>query len=291
MWIRPMPCFWLVLMAPWEPCALSECAGASPQRPLLEARHAFFYHLKPLLTQQEVIAAVGRPDTRHEGKLAYRMSHGTVVLRFDRHGLREATHYDPGDGMWIYLYDRNGWPSSREMARRAQLLSQRRFEGFSAWGKHDIRIHLDPAVTYVLKDGYIALQPLCPLAGASGPFADRIAWATVWRSGRSTVVYRLWDHWKQLRPADMTDEALARRVDVLRRYGKTTDGNLLKELGPWDSEMGSGVSSFLYWIPDGLITIGPLETTGRHLYLEQPGADRQVDFKSWLDGGRPAAVK
>ena len=269
-----------------------------PSDRALAARHEFFYHLKPETTLAMVLAAVGRPDSRRGNRLAYRMRHGTVVLTFDVHGIVSANHLNPGDGTEVFLYRRWGrWPGAADLDRRERLLSERKFTALDKeWGDEShgafIVTYCIKGHTFIIRGGYVTIEPLCMLAGAKGSLANRIAKVTVCRSGTPKVIYRAWDEWQSLRPPRLTEVALDQRISTLRKLGHAMERSAaIKSLGEPDAEMGSGFLYFLYWMPDGLVTIrdsarGPLGAC--EVTLEQPGAEKQVRFEDWLVGARPS---
>jgi hypothetical protein len=265
---------------------------ARPSERVLANRREYFYHLKPGTMLAMVLAAVGDPDSRQGNRLTYGMRHGTVVLEFDGHGLVSANHLNPGDGEEVWLYSREGeWPDSRGLARRERMLSERRFTTLYADGAL-ILVHSIEGRAFVIRDGYVVIEPLFVDGGAVGPFAERIAKVTIYRSGTRKVLYRIWDEWQSLRPAELTDETLRQRTDTLKTLVRPKNrADVIKSLGKSDGSVGSGLLYAFYWIPDGLVTISYTAggmLSAQEVRLEQPGAETQVDFKAWLGGARPS---
>ncbi|MGD0113629.1 MAG: hypothetical protein ABSD48_17360, partial [Armatimonadota bacterium] len=183
--------------------------------------------------------------------------------------------------------------------RRERLLSARRFAALDKERGDEshgavIGTYSIEGDTFIIRGGYVTIEPLCVLAGAKGRLANRIAKVTVCRSGRPKVIYRAWDEWQSLRPSGLTEVALDQRISTLRKLGQPMARSAaIKSLGEPDGEMGSGVGYFLYWIPDGLVTFrytdqGPLGAS--EVSLRQPGAEEQVRFEDWLVGARPLGV-
>ncbi len=266
-------------------------AQSAPSAETLQKRQAFLHHLMPDATPAQIEAALGKPDTRRDGKPAYRMRRGVVTIEADKHGLKEVEHLDPGDGSMgdVYYRRRGPRPSAAVIARREKALSSDSVTNPSEWTDPSIGCSGtgDACAAYTIRDGYVVVQAMYWLMGATGPLASQAAKVTLHRHGRDTVVYRAWDNWDKLRPATATDAAVAQREAVLRRPAaeKPTRRDL-GALGPCDGHWGSGVDYQVFWLPDGLLISAFGQPSRAH--LSQPGADRQVGLKEWLAGKRPA---
>jgi hypothetical protein len=269
---------------------LSAGLAAAEEDEALAGREAFFHALVPGVTEEAIVAAVGITDTEQDGKPAYRMPRGTVVVGVDLGRVTSCIHYLPGCCQSTALYHAPPLLPPRDKDRALPAIEERiatrAFAGAVDLGPGYTTSRHPGARCYLLRDGYLAVEKVAPLFGASGAFEHLIARATVFRgpSFEPEVVWRLADHWPEARPAALADAELDRREAVLRRHrAGIPDGSLRAMLGEPDGRMGSGVPYGLYYLRDGLLTIVLLDGWTGSVELSQPGADRQTTVEEWLE--------
>jgi hypothetical protein len=241
--------------------------------------HDYFYNLKPGVTMDDVVAAVGKPDAEIDGKPIYRLSRGQIELILDGKAVLRCTHVDPGEGAvsrFLYRSAEPHGPSEEEIIQREGLLSKRRFMDIREWGNKCVS-RLGRGSVFLLKDGYVEIDSTSRLLGNMGAFAHTVSRATVYRRGKAEVVWRLFEHWDQVCPKGVNEKVLLTREAALKKYGASDTNSLLKVLGEPDGRMGSGIDYQQFYIHDGLITI-----SGKNIMFEQPGMDKQTSFQEWL---------
>jgi len=179
-------------------------------------------------------------------------------------------------------------PSDEECDRRERLFEHKEFDDVRGWGQSDIYTHMHPGGdVYLMRDGYVVIVPVCELAGPTGAFAHMASVVTRYREGNAQVVWRVADHWRDVRPAYLTDGEVARREEVLRRLGLKIVGKSLEDtLGKADGWQG-GVGYRLYYISAGIISVTPWQDKVGDIHLGQPGAEKQIGFEEWLDAVGP----
>ncbi|MFC1707958.1 hypothetical protein ACFL59_14275 [Planctomycetota bacterium] len=263
--------------------------AADPDRGDLAARRTFFYGLTPGMDRVGVRKAVGEPDSIEDGKLIYRLDQGAVTLTFTGEKLQSCDHRNAGDrGLYdhrIYYSSEGPGPSAEERGRREALLKEAAFRDQRRWGRRSTTTSLHPrGQAYLLHEGYVVLEGIGAYWSDSNALMHLIARATVVARGKSEVRWRLFDHWKEVRPEDLTDIEIARREQVLRDHGMAILGKPIQEtLGDPDARMGSGVDYRLYYVTSGLVRVMMGESnTIREIWLKQPGAEIQVGLEEWL---------
>lgn len=244
-------------------------------------KHDYFRNLKPGVTMDDVVAAVGKPDAEIDGKPIYRLSRGHIELILDGKAVVRCTHIKPAEGTaaeYLYQSEEPHGPSEEESIQRERLLSKRCFVDIREWGKKYVWTSLyGRSYIFLLKDGYIVIEPTSPLLGNMGAFAHAVSRATVYRGDKAKVIWRLFEHWDQVCPKGVNEKVLLTREAALRKYGASDTNSLLKVFGEPDGRMGSGIDYQQFYIHDGLITI-----SGNNIRLEQPGMGKQISFQEWL---------
>jgi hypothetical protein len=243
-------------------------------------KHDYFRNLKPGVTMDDVVTAVGEPDAEINRKPIYRLSQGRIELILDGKAVVRCTHIKPAEGTaaeCLYLSEEPHGPSEEESNQRERLLSKRCFMDIREWGKKYVWTSLYGGNVFLLKDGYIVIEPTSPLLGNMGAFAHTVSRATVYRGDKAKVVWRFFEHWDQVCPKGVTEKVLLTREATLKKYGASDTNSLLKVLGEPDGRMGSGTDYQQFYIHDGLITI-----SGKNIRFEQPGMDKQISFQEWL---------
>ena len=186
--------------------------GSSSQQS--EVRKTYFYSLEPGVTQEQIITAVGVPDTAYEGKSAYQMDQGAVTLSFAGNILISCQHHRP-DAATLFsdLYTLRkskgrAIPTKEEYERREQLLKQDAFYDSERWEGPSISTRRYAGTAYLLQNGYVVLETPVVLRGRS--YASRVV--RYRRGQQSEVLWRLYDHWAKVRPGNLTDRKSTRDV-------------------------------------------------------------------------------
>lgn len=245
--------------------------------------------LLPGATRAGVLARLGRPERQDASHLGYATDDGWVTLAFDRDGIREAVRTRNRGPETDWLYSRMGAvPGRVERARLQALVDGGKVASLRHWGRTGVRTHSRQGLLFQLPIGLALVEEMCGLPCAYTPYADAVSRVTILRLGvPDCVVYRAWDNWASLRPPKLTDAALAARIAGFRTAGSPRiPVSVTDALGPADTEMGSGMGYRLYWITDGLLTVGGAGACV-NIALVQPGAAEVVSYAAWLGGRRP----
>ena len=258
---------------------LSVSQAASDKQ--FETRKNYFYNLEPGITLHQIHETIGLPDTSYEGKPAYKLDTGVAVLEFKDDMLMRCRHYRPDQwAEFSELYILSGERlTEAEYKTRELLLKSPEFYNPGKWTGQQIYTRRYPGITYLLQDGYIVFE-------GEGTLRDQLYASKITRFyGQKPlkIFWRLFEHWLEIRPTDLSDEQISNRERVLREYGAKlkSSQNLLSLLGEPDAKFGSGILQYQYYISAGLITI-IVAPPSENITLSQPGADRQLSFDQWL---------
>jgi hypothetical protein len=266
----------------------SLASAAGP--PDLARRREYFYLLRPGITLAEIASDLGPPESSTEGTAVYRLDQGQVEIT-ERDGLVGAVeHLDPGGGAVSQsLY----WstpaalrPSPMELEARERRLAEHDFRRLESWGSDFLRTERHAGVVFLLREGYLVLEPTSPLMGAQGTFANLVSRATVHGKDGPQVVWRLFESWAAVKPPYLTKEELIRRDMVLLHDGQRPAADLARKLGEPDGSMGSGIRYDQYYVRDGLLVLSSAVKGAKH--LSQPGMEEQVTLAEWRERRRAA---
>ena len=246
-----------------------------------ENRRAYFDALEPGVTTTQVRETIGPPDTTYSGAPAYQLDKGVVVLEAQGDVIVSCRHYHPDSATEfreLYIL-RGGTLSDADYDAREQLLKSPAFHDPTRWSGQHISTNLYPdGLAFLLRDGYVVLEGYLILGEQR--YVSRIT--RFHQNAPPEVLWRLFDHWAEVRPSELSDEELAHREAALRAYGSAQESfqNLETALGKRDGSWGSGIVRYQYYIHDGLITTvaQPIDK----VHLSQPGSATQVSFEDWL---------
>lgn len=246
------------------------------------ADQPWYGSLAPGTTRDAVRALAGAPSASTTVADTWQLPQGRMVVEYRDGVVRACTHFDPGGGAVAqsYYWSDEEATTAQDIDRREAWLSAGSFAQLPDFGGPCIRTARHVGACYQLSSGYLEIQPIITLLGGSGPFADKTSAVIRHAPGRPPeVLYRAIDHWRALRPSNLTPEAANERVArLVALAGEPSAEAVVAALGAADGEMGSGISYSLYWFPDGLLVVSEML---QRTVLERPGADTEP-LASWL---------
>jgi hypothetical protein len=262
--------------------------AAAAQAEDLAKRQAFFYALPPGVTEEDVVAAVGKPDTTFRGGPAYRLTTGFAVVHAKGGRIVRCEHHTPSaslpDHSRRLYWAPPALPSDEALRALEQRVAKRAFAGAVDLGRDAYRTERHPgAECHQLADGYLCVEYAIDPFSSFGAFHRVLARATAYRRSalHSEVLWRAADHWADARPSGLTDAELDRREAVVRLHGTNLHRHV-QDLGPPDGGWGSGIPRGVYYLRDGLLTVDLLDGGRAPAELSQPGAERQLALEAWL---------
>jgi hypothetical protein len=150
---------------------------------------------------------------------------------------------------------------------------------------------------YEVDGQYLVIEPI--VGQGMGHFSRKTARVLlVGADGVEKTLYRASDHWRHVKPPNVSETAVIQREAALRRLGTRAIGRSVEDvLGPADSQMGSGIDSRVYYLQRGLAVVmvgsGPRSEPVRmdarrpdsilqiHFSVPGSGAPRMT-FEEWL---------
>ena len=246
--------------------------------------NALFERLRPGITRAELRAQTPVPLEERGGKDVYVNKLGNVEFVFRNEVLFSATSYNSNGSASEYLYSTFEGVGRTDPESRRAYLRKASYRVLPTFGGESVRTGLYDGLCYEVDGQYIVIEPITPLAGASGFFADKAARVLLVQSdGSERLLYRACDHWQELRPPSLSVAESQHRVSELVWAASGPSGKSIPEsLGPSDSIMGSGRCIDLYYLPEELLVVGDARTYSSNWNRIHRVGNDSITLKQWL---------
>jgi hypothetical protein len=257
---------------------------AAPAEPRTHESTPWYLALRPGVTRSEIERFLGTalgPGDKVEqpgGSL------GRFEFEFRDNVLQRALHYDPAGGfggLGSQLYSTHGTATAAQVKARREFLQSGAYADTPHSMGGVIRTRKYDGSCYEVDGQYLVIEPI--VEQGMGHFARKTARVLlVGADGAEKTLYRASDHWRHLKPPNVSETAVIQREAALRRLGTRAIGRSVEDvLGPADSQMGSGIDYRVYYLPGGLAVVmvgsgprrAPLQMGG-----PRPDAILQIDF-------------
>lgn len=248
--------------------------------------------LRPGVTRREVLIVAGPPTSSVADEDTYQQAQGYILCRYRGDVMEQATYYEPpGGGISAGLYWTGDEAKAIDVEARRAYLKGGKFAVLPKFGGTFVRTSRYDGLCYEVDGQFIVVEPIIPLMGGTGCFADKAARVLlIGPDGSERVLYRAADHWAELRPPGVSEGEVILRTTLLKAAGvHLLDAPVPESFGAGDSTMGSGVDYRLYYLRDGLLT-AVRDYSSRKIVADEivrPGLGK-FTVEEWLAGDEPA---